>query len=67
MVVVVCDVYKGGAGPVLVLSSDSYSNEEISVDISGPSSHSTLYYLLTTCNDLKLELRLQLRQRLEEG
>jgi len=43
------DVYKERVEPVLVSSSDLYSElESISVDISGPFSYSTLHYLLTT-------------------
>ena len=34
--------------PVLVLPSDSYSDKEISVDVSEPFSYPILYHLLTT-------------------
>jgi len=47
-------VYRGSMEPVLVSPSNLYSNEEISVGASGPSSCSTLHRLLaTSTTDLK--------------
>jgi len=42
------NMYKGSVEPILVLPSDSYSKEEISVGASKPSSCPTLHHLLTT-------------------
>ena len=42
------DIYKRRVELVLVLSSDSYSDEEISISASGPSSCPILHCLLTT-------------------
>jgi len=42
------DMYRESMKPVLVSPSNLYSDEEISVGASRPSSCSTLHYLLTT-------------------
>ncbi len=42
------NMYRRSVEPMLISSFNLYSNEEISVSASRPSSCTTLYYLLTT-------------------
>ena len=42
------DIYRGSTESVLVSPSDSYSDKEISISVSGPSSCPTYIILLTT-------------------
>jgi len=44
------NIYRGSVEPVLVLPSDLYSNEKISVSDNRSSSYSAYIFLLTTIN-----------------